>query len=217
MIVVLGSLFLAPGDGVPRAAGPAVDVARAAAAVGAEVQLVGKVGEDPAGDAVLLDLAGVDIGHAAVLRDPSGATPRAPAPAGDPDPFREPSDGTDGPSGAAPTGGLDLEPADLDLALRYLSDYRVVVVAEPMAEALLEVVVAAVGWTGASLVAVVDRSGPPASLPRGATVLEAPPEDPDGTFAGVVGAFAAALDRGDPPADAFAAVSSGLGWQAVED
>ena len=39
------------------------------------VQLVGRVGEDPAGEATLLALARDGIGHVATLRDPARPTP----------------------------------------------------------------------------------------------------------------------------------------------
>jgi hypothetical protein len=57
----------------------------------------------------------------------------------------------------------------------------------------------------------------PAGIPDDATVLEAPAADPDGGFGAVVGAYAAALDRGTAPADAFAAASAGSGWSTVVD
>ena len=52
-------------------------------------------------------------------------------------------------------------------------------------------------------------------LPTGATILEAPPLDPDGLFGRTVGGFAAALDRGASGADALAQATSGAGWQAL--
>ena len=41
------------------------------------------------------------------------------------------------------------------------------------------------------------------SLPADATVIEAPTTDPDGAFAALVGRFAASLDEGSDPGDAF--------------
>lgn len=106
-----------------------------------------------------------------------------------------------------------LEGADLDLALRYLPEVRVIVVVNAAAE--VEAVAAEhASWSGAALVVlepstpggVVSRS----DLPDGAIVLEAPAGDPDGTFAGFVGALAARLDAGATPADAWAATTSEL-------
>src|SRR5690348_16040343 len=52
-----------------RAAGVGVAIAAGVAGTGRPVQLVGKVGEGPDGDAILLSLAAAGVGHVAVLRD----------------------------------------------------------------------------------------------------------------------------------------------------
>jgi hypothetical protein len=196
----------------------AAGIARAAAAAGAEVQVVGKVGEDAGGDAVLLDLAAGLVGHVAILRDPSRVTPAMP-PAPEDEPAFDEDESTMAEDGGsmAPADGLSLEPADIELALRYLPDYRVLVIAEPLAEASLRVATAAAAWNGAALVVIVPTGG--AASPPGddATVIEAPPDDPDDAFAGIVGAYAAAIDRGEEPKEAFASASSTLGWSAVAD
>jgi len=198
----------------------AAGIARAAAAAGGEVQLVGKVGEDPPGDAALLDLASASVGHVAILRDPSRSTPVAAAADGEEAAFDEPD--TNVTSGAQEradrgTSGLSLDAADIELALRYLPDYRVLVVADALAEASQRVAVAAAGWNGASLIVVVAAGADQSTPADGATVLEAPSADPDDAFAGVVGAYAAALDRGEEPAEAFATASSSEGVSAVAD
>jgi hypothetical protein len=229
VIVVVGSPLVGVTDAGLRAAGRASGIARAAAAGGSEVQLVGRVGEDPGGDAVLLDLAAALVGHVAILRDPSRSTPAAPPPPDDEIVFDETIDvptpargsaaadgnaAADGETGPGATG-LSLEPADIELALRYLPDYRVLVVADPLGEASLRVAVAAAGWNGAALI-VVAAAG--VGRPPGgddATVLEAPEDDSDGAFAAVVGAYAAALDRGEEPAEAFTTASTSVGWAAV--
>ncbi len=69
MIVVIGALLARETESGIVAAGRAATVARVAASAGADVQLVGKVGEGAAGDAVLLSLAQARVGHVAVLRD----------------------------------------------------------------------------------------------------------------------------------------------------
>jgi hypothetical protein len=199
----------------------AAGVARAAAAAGAEVQVVGKVGEDPGGEAVLLDLATALVGHVAILRDPSRPTPAAlPAPHDDMPLFEEaegePS--TDGDKAATEAAqGLSLEPADIELALRYLPDYRVLVIAEPLPDASLGVALAAAGWNGAALVVIVPAGSTQPPAGDDATIIEAPGDDPDDAFAGIVGAYAAAIDRGEEPAEAFATASSSLGASAVAD
>jgi sugar/nucleoside kinase (ribokinase family) len=220
VIVVIGSPLVGLTETGLRAAGLASGIARAAAAAGAEVQVVGKVGEDPGGDAVLLDLAAGNVGHVAILRDPS-----RPSPAIEPAPTDEPTfDEVDGETSTADDGdsttvaaGLSLEPADIELALRYLPDYRVLVVADSLAEPSLQVALAAASWNGAALVIIVPAGSKQTPAGDDATVIEAPPTDPDDAFAGIVGAYAAAIDRGEEPAEAFASASSTLGWSAVAD
>jgi hypothetical protein len=100
-----------------------------------------------------------------------------------------------------------IEPADLDLALRYLPDIRAIVLVHPDA-ALLATAVAASGWTGAALV-VIDPPGSSIDT-SGGIVLEAPARDPDGAFAGVVAALAARLDAGAEPKAAWETTLSAL-------
>ena len=219
-MIVIGSPLHVATEAGPRAGGFPVAVARAAAAAGARVEIVGKVGEDPAGDAVLLDLAAAGIGHVAVLRDPGRPTGVGkPAPEPEPAPFDEPEQGSAPTAPARSTADRPaLDAADIQLALRYIPDYRVVVVAEPLADTALDAAAAAARWASAALVVIVEAgTTPPTSLGPEATVLEAQADDPDGTFARVVGEYAARLDRGEPAAEAFAAASSGTGWTAAQD
>jgi hypothetical protein len=214
VIVVVGSPHLRFRDSKQEAAGPTVGVAAAAAAAGADVELVGKIGDDPAGEVVLLDLAGRGIGHVAILRDPTRATPEtaeAGADVADAAPFEEHDDEPGRPAALA---GPTLDPADIELALRYLPDYRVLVVAEPLAPEALQVVVAAGRWSEAALILIVPQGSEPLDVPD-ATILEAPADDPDDAFASVVGGYAAALDRGEEPAEAFASASTASGWAAA--
>ena len=39
------------------------------------MELIGRAGDDPAGDAMLLALARASVGHVALLRDPARPTP----------------------------------------------------------------------------------------------------------------------------------------------
>lgn len=216
MIVVIGSpRGRQTAQGI-AAAGVAVTVGRVAAAAGAEVQLVGKVGEGPVGDAVLLSLAHDRVGHVAVLRDASAPTPLVSDETGH-DAVLEPE--SDEPSETHPddAAGPTVDSGDVELALRYLPDYRVLVVADPLDETALATVVAAGRWSGAQLIVVLAAGANAPSLPDDATILEAPALDADGAFAAVVGAYAAALDRGASPADAFASASAESGWAAVTD
>ena len=221
VIVVVGNpVARAPelGGGV---AGTPARTAVAAARAGATVQLVGKAGDDPAGDAVLLALAAAGVGHVALLRDPSRATPVATGP--------DDADTADGPfsNEDAETGGLQvvpedpaarpsLEPADVELALRYLSDYRAIVIAEPQPDGIVAIAAEAASYTGAQLVLVVaaDSVGP---VPPAALVLEAPARDPDGAFASLLGEFAAAVDAGASGADAFKSLGQRVGLAPSTD
>ncbi len=76
MIVVVGNpVWRAAEPAGP--AGRACDIAVEAARRGTSVELVGRTGDDPAGDALLLALGRAGVGHVAMLRDPSRATPIA--------------------------------------------------------------------------------------------------------------------------------------------
>ena len=235
MIVIVGSPIGRPTDHGIGATGMPAGIARAAAESGAAVEVVGRVGEDATGDAILLDLAAHDIGHVAMLREPGRPTPTVvPAGAGsaipdgpalaeavldgidpldDDDVLSSDADG----AGSQPAG-LSLDAGDLELALRYIPDYRVLVVAADLDETALDTVIAAAGWSGAHLVALVpDGSPPPAALPAEATLLLRPAIDPDGAFAAMVAGYAVALDRGDEPRAAFAAAQRAGSWAAVAD
>jgi hypothetical protein len=160
----------------------AVAIAARAAAAGATVEAVGIVPDDSDGDRRLLQLSRAGVRHAAVLREPE----------------------------------RDLEAADLELALRYLPDIRVIVVVT-MPPALVRAASDHAGWSGTELI-VVQRSGrgdatEALKLPEtldAAIVLEAPASDRDSSFAGLVGMFAARLDNGATPADAWAATTREL-------
>ena len=75
MIVVVG---VPAWDGSMKggAAGRACEIALAAAAAGSGVELVGRTGDDDAGDALVLALAAGGVGHVALLRDPARPTRR---------------------------------------------------------------------------------------------------------------------------------------------
>ena len=210
MIVVVGDpAARAAADSGRVAAGLAAGVAIAAVAAGSGAQLVGRVGEDAAGEAVLLDFARHGVGHAAVLRDPVRQTVEI-------RPVDEES--LDGHAEAAldPAPMSTLDAADLQLAFDYLPEYSVIVVAERLVPAALRVAVGAAAWSGAALV-VVGRPDDLMGLPDDATVLAAPDDgDPDGAFAAMIGAYAAGLDRGEDPKAAFAAATATVGSTAAD-
>lgn len=212
-MVVGNPLARAPelGGGV---GGTPARTAVAAARAGASVQLVGKAGDDPAGDAVLLALAAAGVGHVALLRDPARATPMAIDP--------EDADAVEGPFSDEPesigpqvipedpAARPSLEPADVELALRYLSDFRAIVIAEPQPDGIVAIAAEAASYTGAQLVLVVAADSI-APVPTAALVLEAPAHDPDGAFASLLGEFAAAIDAGASGADAFRSLGQRVG------
>jgi hypothetical protein len=218
VIVVIGSPIGRMDDGVVVAAGMTSRVALAAAAAGRAVQLVGKTGDDPTADSVVLDLARGGVGHVALLRDPARATPLESPPAD------EPADGDsetpEPPAWARALGMVDgptLEAADVDLGLRYLTDFAVVVVADPVGPDLVAVVADAARWGGARMILVVAPGERlPDGLPDDVVVLAAPDDDPDGVFATLVGRFAAALDEGTDAGEAFRASIASDGWTGAE-
>lgn len=231
MIVIVGSPIAEPTPRGVVAGGLSAAVAIAAARAGAAIQVVGRVGEDAAGDQVLLSLAAAGVGHVAVLREAGRPTPAAA-----PDPGESPSpdgpalgeslleeagladdDGPDSDRGAAPPAGLSVDAADLELALRYVPDYRVLVIAAHLDSEPLATVVAAAAWSGAQLIALLAEGEETAALPDATTVLERPDRDPDGVFAEMVAAYAVALDQGGEPAAAFAEAQRAGGWAAIAD
>jgi len=229
VVVGLSALRTTPA-GAGEAVGAAPRIAAAAAADGAAVEIVTKVGEDGAGEELLLALGRARVGHLAVLRDPTRPTVLATDDGGaaddDVDVVRvllaEAESATvrasaDSPSRTsfAPSPAGILEPADVALGLRYLRDYLVVVAVEPLADGGAAVIADAASFADATLVVVTQ---PGVALPpayAAATLFEAPADDPDGAFAGLVGRYAAALDRGIAPAEAFRSATSAGGWEAA--
>jgi hypothetical protein len=225
VIVVVGQPIHRAAEAGTRVDGLPARIAMAAAALGRPVELIGKVGEDEAGDAVVLGLARAGVGHVALLREAGRPTRRA-APLDD-EAIEAAALGLTGegfadsaPDAAPDTGlaGSDdpeaaLEAADVDLALRYLTEFSVLVLADPVAPDVVRVVATATGWAESSLLVVLPAGGAvPDGLPPEAVVFEAPDGDPDGVFAAMVGAFAAALDDGGEPGEAFRATVDSEGW-----
>ena len=106
-----------------------------------------------------------------------------------------------------------IEAADLDLALRYLPDVRVVALVSPAAM-LVEAALAASSWSGAPLLLVGPLDQGAAALAGAAEpapiVLAPPARDPDDAFAGVVAALASRIDAGEDPAHAWASTLAAL-------
>jgi hypothetical protein len=193
VIIVLGRPSIEDGPIGPLPAGMAATVAIAIAAAGGRVELVGTLGDDEPGDAVTLALARAGVGHAALLRVPGTTTPHGGT--------------TDTPA--------RLDTADVELGLRYLSDYRVLIVADPVPADVLAVAVDAAAYAGAALVVVVGPGERPmATIGSEATVLEAPNEA-RGPFAAAVAGFAIAVEAGAEPATALRAAVEAAGWEPV--
>jgi hypothetical protein len=179
VIVVLGRPELDERGSLTRRAGR---VAAAAAAGGAEVELVGSVTDDAAGDATITELGREAIGHAALLRMPTSREPR-------------------------------LDAADIELGLRYVSDCRVLVVAESLEGAALDAAIDGATYHRAQLIVAAPLvAAAAAQLPEDATVL-GPPDEDDGAFADLVGRYAAELDAGRGAADAWRDAITATGWE----
>jgi len=231
VIVVVGLAALRTTSAGPgEAVGAAPGIAAAAAADGAAVEIVTKVGEDGAGEELLLALGRAGIGHLAALRDPSRPTSLVIV---DVDASEEALDVSSivladgesaiGDEASAPppwiapgsSPAVTLEPADVALGLQYLRDYRVLVAVEPLGEAATVVVAEAAAFAGATLVVVAQPGVVVDPAYAAATLFEAPVDDRDGAFARLVGRYAAGLDRGIAPADAFRAATTAGGWEAA--
>jgi hypothetical protein len=211
VIVVIGSPVGRLKDENVVAAGTAARVALAAASAGRSVQLVGRTGDDPAADGLLLILARGGVGHVALLRDPARQTLLETEPAiDDGDPLSPVEAELPPPE---PLERPTLDAADVDLGLRYLTEFAVLVLAEPAGQDVVQVVAEAARWNAAQLLMVVEAGTVPADgLPSDAIVFEAPADDRDGVFATLVGTFAAALDDGADPAEAFRSSIAAEGW-----
>ncbi len=209
MIVVIGNVSARAAGNEVQPAGLAADVAAAAASAGSTVQLVARIGDDPAGDALLLGLTRAGIRHVATLRDPAHLTSVIGDAAEAIDPIPDDDEADDVAGGdepvAAPRSTLD--PEDIGLALRYLADFRVIVVVHPDPGVLPEVVVAA-SWGSAHLVVVTAPGAPaPDGVPADALVLAAPDDGAAvAAVATLLGRYAAAIDAGEAPAGAFKAL-----------
>jgi sugar/nucleoside kinase (ribokinase family) len=211
VIAVIGIPRLQGHGADADVAGLAASIAVAAAAADRRVELVGKIGDDPAGDVALLALARHQVGHVATLRDPARMTPVATAvddPADlDVDPDADPRDtpGTAEDGTPEPASAPVLEAADVGLAMRYLPELAVIVTVHVAPEVVAEAVAAA-GWAQTALIVVVDPAAdPPVGLPTGALAIAVADHHELGAGAGAaIGRYAAAIDRGDPADAAYA-------------
>ncbi len=213
MIVVVGAPAWNPGP-PPGPGGRAASIAVAAAEAGSRVELLGRIGDDPTGDALVIALSRAAVGHAALLRDPVRPTLLFAAADADEDDVVGSLEAVDGirPAVARAPGGPSLEAADVSLGLRYLADFAVLVVGDDAPAPVIPACAEAAAFAGAQLVVVVASSDPvPGGLPVGATVLQAP-DDGGEAFGRLLGRYAAALDGGADPAAAFTDATAD-GWE----
>jgi len=198
-------------------AGRACEIALEAAGRGRRVELVGRAGDDQAGDALLLALSRDGIGHVALLRDPAQPTPvLAPTPPDAESPLDAADEGVNADQGPAASAPPRLEPADVSLGLQYLTAFDVLVLADDAPPAVRPVAVDAAAFAGARLVVLLPAGDADAAgLPDVATVLAAPDGPDDGAFGRLAGAYAAGLDTGLEPGAAFAAAVAEVGWETV--
>ena len=202
VIVVVGAVHAQDRAGVVEPGGLTARIAVGAAAAGRPVELVSRVGDDPAGDAVLLGLARAGVRHVATLRDGGRATTVAAVPEDGVDPL---DDGVVDGEGTGRTSdlGAALDRNDLGLALRYLPEISVIVLVHPTGRDVLAEALDGARYAGAHLVVVASPAdGTPDTPPGAALVIEAPP-DAD-AVGELIGRYAAAVDGGTTPADAFA-------------
>lgn len=219
MIVVLARprVYRPQPDGELSPGGLGAEVALALAGAGVPVELVGSIGDDPEGDRVVVELGRAGVGHAALLRDPSSRTPRL----------------ADDPSRPLPR----LDPADVELGLRYVAECGVLVIADDLEDATRQRALATAEYHGATVVVVASPGTvDPTTLPDAVTLLERPglamvEEDLAGeevdvpSYAGSVAAqeaafarfvadYARLLSEGAAPATAFQDALERGAWEA---
>jgi hypothetical protein len=204
VIVVIGEVIgrQRGADGI-EPAGATAAVAMAAAAAGGTVEIVTRIGDDVAGDAVVLGLARSGVRHVATIRDAGRRTPVIPETADGEDPV---VDGTPVDTTPAVTAAPALDAADVGLALRYLDDYRVIVLLHPADPGIVREGSAAAGWGSAQLIVVTSASEEVGDVPAGTLAVTAD-HDAEGV-AVLLGRYAAAVDRGEDAAAAYAALTS---------
>jgi hypothetical protein len=165
-----------------------------------------------------------DVGHAALLRDAAHPTAvQAPVDQGfeaEIDDAFAAEDAGGSPAPEAAPDGLPLEAADIELALRYLTEFQVLVIASPLDSGSLYSALDAAGFAGAHVIrldASRDGGGDATSAeppPEGVevTAFEAPQHD-EPAFAAMVGRYAAGLDAGRTAGEAFADATRCTHWE----
>ena len=112
-----------------------------------------------------------------------------------------------------PGADAHLDAGDIDLGLRYVVDCSVLVIADDLDADSMRVAIEAATYHRAWLIVLVAAGAPlPAGVPETATVLEVPAEDPR-PFAALVGHYAALIDSGSAPVQAWDDALAATGWQ----
>jgi hypothetical protein len=152
------------------------------------------------------------VGHAALLRDPAGRTPRRPA-------------GGVGPGPSAPDARLPrLDADDVSLGLRYLPSCRVLVIADALDPRARAAAIDGAAYHGASVIAVVGSAAEVNDGFAGAIVLLAPePGEVDtgdggeeasrSAFEAFVAECAVRIARGSSPEAALAEAVTAGAWE----
>jgi hypothetical protein len=213
VIVVIGPTHLRGTGSAGAPDGVAGRIAVAAAQGGSAVELIDKIGDDPVGDALLVALARARVGHVAVLRD--AVHPTAHRAGEDDEPADVPLDPAADPVASAtpwivgPAEAPVLDAADVGLALRYLTEYRVIV-AVHAPDAIVAEATAAADWAGAHLILVAAPGREiTTGVPLGALVVEGEDDGEDASgLGGRLGQYAAAVDQGTTPATAYAVLTT---------
>ena len=170
----------------------ALEVARRAAGTGARVEMVGVAAPDPAGDALLLELASAGIGHATVVRSAA-----------------------DGLEAADLDLALRYLPDIRAIVLVAPDDSLIAPAAAASGWSGAGLVIIASASDGP------DDPGAAAAKPRGidaapqAILLDPPRVYRDSTFAGLVAALATRLDAGNDPTTAWQSTVTALGVDPV--
>ena len=203
MIVVLGRprVYRPEPDGDLAPGGLAVELALAAAREGADVELVGAIGDDPEGDRIVVELGRGGVGHAALMRDPATRTPL----------ITQPRDARPLPR---------LEAADVEMGMRYMAECRVLVISAELDPDALEAAQESADFHSAMVVMVANAGTvDPALLRDDVTLLERPVTEDDeavedavvvaaddADFGAFVAEYAVRLDRGEAPAQALSLI-----------
>jgi sugar/nucleoside kinase (ribokinase family) len=214
VIVVLGrpEVYRPEPDGELVPGGLAAEIAMCLGRTGVGVEIVGSIGDDPEGDRVVVELGRIQVGHAALLRDPAARTPAV---------------------GRRDTGRVlpRLDAADVELGLRYMPQCRVLVLLDGLEHDAVAAALEAAEYHSAAVVMVAEAGTMDAgALSDSVTLLERPEAEDEesaddassiaadaAAFAAFIAEYATRLDRGEAPANAFAAALGDSAWEPSSD